>query len=117
MAHFIMFAISFIVFGLLLTSTHTQKLIRPSYRRNWRDYDWEPVSKERVKYPIWVWLIALVLSIIPIVNIIATVVVLITYIINIIRPSGSDGWEYEYTRIVIKTKFTDWIARIMYKKL
>lgn len=117
MAHFIMFAISFIVFGLLLTSTHEQKLIRPSYYKNWRNYNWEPISKERVKYPIWVWLAALVLSLIPIVNFIATAIVLIVYIFNTTRPSGSDGWEYEYTRIVIKTKFTDWIARIMYKKL
>lgn len=109
MAVFIIFLISVLIIGTLLRYTYPQKRTRTSVHMMWKGSPWENDGEERCKYPIWMWLIALILVTIPVLNLIISVVLIIAYIIQLGGVSGSDGYKLIDTRIVVRAPYLMWV--------
>lgn len=104
--------ICLIIFWLLLFCSYTQIRSRDSIFDWWNECPWKSTNK-RYKFPLWVILIALVSSFIPYIKIVAIVLALLIYFVQLIGASNNEGNDFEDTRIVVKFKWLDWLGKLL----
>lgn len=109
MAIFIMLLISVLIIGTLLRYTYPQKRTRTSVHMMWKDNPWENDGEERLKYPIWMYLVALFFITMPGFNLAVSVILIVSYIIQLGGTSDSDGYELIDTRVVVRAPYLRWV--------
>lgn len=103
----ILFIISALIFGALIFCTKVQTKTRKRNTDYWNNVPW--VDGERPKWPRLTYLLALVVSLIPILNIIMAIAVMIWFIQQCQAPCYDRGMELVYTRIMFKNIVTEWL--------
>lgn len=101
-----------IVFWLLLFCSYTQIRSRDSIFDMWNKCPWVSTN-ERHKYPLWLILIALAVSFIPIINVITIAATLATYFIQMKGKLGSESSDLEDERIVVRVRWLNWLGKLL----
>lgn len=114
---FISTLISVLILGTLFFCSHEQKIDRKKSYNLWRDYEWEDVSSERFKFPLWTVLVLLIASLTPVVNLFVCLVTVIAYSIQLCRNSGANGMDTTTRRLVVRCKWVDWLLKFLNKKI
>lgn len=114
---FIIALISVLISGTLLFCSHEQKIDRKKNYNFWKDYEWEDVSSERFKFPLWAVLVLLIISLTPVLNLILIPIIVIVYIIQLLREDDADGIKTTDRRIVVRCKWVDWLLKFLNKKI
>lgn len=103
----ILFIISALIFGALMFCTKVQTKTRKSNLDNWSNAPW--IDGKRPKWPRLTYLLAFIVSLIPVVNIIIAISVIIWFIKQSQAPDYATGIELVYTRIMFKNIVTEWL--------
>ena len=103
----ILFIISALIFGALMFCTKVQTKTRKRNTECWGSVPW--VEGERPKWPRLVYLLAFIVSLIPILNIFIAAAVIMWFINQSKAPYLDSGMELVYTRIMFKNIVTEWL--------
>ena len=87
--------------------TKVQTKTRKRNTEYWKNIPW--VDGERPKWPRLTYLLAFIVSLIPIFNIVIAIVAIIWFINQSKAPDYDEGIELVYTRITFKNIVTDWL--------
>lgn len=113
----IMFIISALIFYSLLYCSYPEIKIRRTTSSYWKNYEWESESDKRHKFPLWATLIAVLVCLIPVVNVILAFAAIIYYIIQSLSPDDDDGYDLEIHRYVLGGKFFKFIKDLLTKDI
>lgn len=114
---FISTLISVLILGTLLFCSHEQKIDRKKSYNLWENYEWEDVSSERFKFPLWAVLVLLIVSLIPVLNLILILIIVFVYSAQLCREDGADGMKTTARRLVVRCKCVDWLLKFLNKKI
>lgn len=114
---FISTLISVLILGTLFFCSYEQKIDRKKSYNLWRDYEWEDVSYERFKFPLWAVLVLLIVSLIPVLNLILTLIIVLVYIAQLFRENSADSMKTTARRLVLRCKCVDWLLKFLNKKI
>ena len=109
--------ISVLVLGTLLFCSHEQEIDRKKSYNLWKDYEWKDVSSERFKFPLWAVLVLLIISLIPVLNLISILVTVLVYSAQLRREDDADGTKTTARRLVVRCKCIDWLLKFLNKKI
>lgn len=104
----ILFIISALIFGALMFCTKVQTKTRKRNTEYWKSIPW--VDGERPKWPRLTYLLAFIVSLIPVLNILIAIAAIIWFIKQSQAPCYDEGLELEYTRIMFKNIVTEWLT-------
>lgn len=105
---FISIIISVFIMGTLMFFSYPQKRKRESTYDCWSTYPWVDEGDERVLVPVWLVIIAGVVSIIPVVNLVCSGLIAVIYCIQYDGKSGRDGYELIDRRMVVRAPHLQW---------
>lgn len=88
--------------------SYPQKRKRKSYTAYWNECPWVDSSDKRVPVPVWMVIIAGLVSIIPVINLILTIAAIIVYCTQYSGTSGSEGYGLEEERMVLRAPYLQW---------
>ena len=103
----ILFIISALIFGALMFCTKVQTKTRKRNTDYWSNVPW--IDGERPKWPRLTYLLAFIVSLIPVFNIVMAIVAIIWFIKQSQAPYYDEGIELVHTRLVLKNVVTDWL--------
>lgn len=103
----ILFIISALVFGALMFCTKVQTKTRKRNTEYWSTVPW--IDGERPKLPRLAYLLAFIISLIPVVNIVMAIAAIIWFITQSQAPCYDEGMGLVYTRIMFKNIVTEWL--------
>ena len=107
---FITILISYLITLSLLFGTKTQTKTRRSTSSYWCEVSWKE-SDERPKWMVGILLLNYIICIIPVLNIIWSILFLIWYFRQLEGPCWDNGSNLVTTRIVYSNKFTKWLTK------
>lgn len=113
----ISFLVSVLVFGTILLCSHEQVITRKANISYWKYYNWVDKGEGRHKFPLWLFIVALMVAAFPILNIIAIIAAIAAYSIQAMRRDYADGVELEDYRYVLRGKVINWIIKLFTKKI
>lgn len=105
---FISFIISVFILGTLMFFSYPQKRVREDVIEHWDHYPWVNDGNERVKVPLWIVIIAMIICFIPVINIVVSIIAIIAYYIQYSGECSNNGWEKVDTRIVLRAPYLMW---------
>lgn len=114
---FISTLISVLILGTLIFCSYEQKIDRKNSYNLWKNYEWEDVSSERFKFPLWIVLVLLIGSLTPVLNLILTLIMILVYGEQLRRDAGADGMNTTARRLVVRCKGVDWLLKFLNKKI
>lgn len=103
----ILFIISALIFGALMFCTKVQTKTRKRNTDYWDNVPW--VDGERPKFPRLAYLLAFIISLIPVFNIVMALFAIIWFINQSKAPCYAEGVNLVYTRIMFKNIVTEWL--------
>lgn len=107
---FITILISYLITLSLLFGTKAQTKTRRSTASYWNGVSWKD-SDERPKWMVGILLLNYIICIIPVLNIIWSILFLIWYFRQLEGPCWDNGSNLVATRIVYSNKFTKWLTK------
>jgi hypothetical protein len=107
---FITIIISYLVTLSIIYGTKIQTKTRKSTNAYWKFIDWKE-SDKRPKWMIGVLLVNYILCLIPIINLIWSVLFLMWYFEQLKGPNYDSGGNLIAERIVYSNKFTKWLTK------
>lgn len=114
---FISTLISVLILGTLFFCSYEQKIDRENSYNLWKNYEWEDVSSERFKFPLWAVLVLLIISLIPVLNLILTLIIVLVYDVQLCRDDDADGINTTARRLVVRCKWVNWLLKFLNKKI
>lgn len=103
----ILFIISALIFGALMFCTKVQTKTRKRNTDYWCNVPW--VDGKRPKWPRLAYILAFIVSLIPIFNILITIAVIMWFNIQSKAPNYDEGVGLVHTRIMFKNIVTEWL--------
>ena len=103
----ILFIISALIFGALMFCTKVQTKTRKRNTEYWSDIPW--IDGEKPKWPRLTYLLAFIVSLIPVFNIIIAIATITWFIKQSQAPCYAEGVKLVYTRIMFKNIVTEWL--------
>lgn len=88
--------------------SYPQKRVRKTPYDYWRYSPWMDTEEGRIKVPLWMVIVTVLVSIIPVVNLILTIAVIIVYCTQYSGTSGSGGYDLEEERMVLRAPYLQW---------
>ena len=111
-----MFIISVLIFSSLLYCSYPEIKVRRTTSSYWKNYEWElEGDRKRHKFPLWVTLVAILICLIPVVNVILAFAAIIYYIIQSYSPDDNDGHDLEIHRYILGGKIFDPLQKLLTK--
>ena len=107
---FITILISYLITLSILFGTKAQTKTRRSVSSYWCQVDWKD-SDEKPKWMVGILLLNYIICIIPVLNIIWSILFLIWYFRQLEGPCWDSGNNLVATRIVYSNKFTKWLTK------
>lgn len=99
--------ISVLFWWTLLRYSYSQKRVRTKTYEHWDRFPW--VDEGQQKFPLWIYLVAAVISFIPIINIIIVFVIAFLYCMQTFGKDDSNSWELEDKRLVLRAPYLKWV--------
>lgn len=111
----IMFLISLVLLCLVIPNLKVKKRIRPNEYTRWSEYKWEYLGRYKLK--VWKYIILFIVLLIPLVNIICSIIgfILLCVPIKCFENKGDEGWDLEET--VIYLEWSDKISSFLNKEI
>lgn len=106
---FISFIISVLILGTLMFFSYPQKREREDEYTCWNKSPWVDEDDKRVPVPVWMIIIACTVSVIPIVNLVCSVITVLAYCLQYSGKDGMDGYELIDRRIELRAPYLRWI--------
>lgn len=107
---FITIVISYLITLSILFGTKVQTKTRERITSYWSGVDWKD-SDERPKWMVGILLLSFIICIIPVLNIIWSILFLIWYFKQLEGPCLDIGRNLVATRIVYSNKLTKWLTK------
>lgn len=104
--------ICLIIFWLLLFCSYTQIRSRSDIFERWNKCPWVSTNK-RHKFPLWLILIALTISFVPYIKVVAVAFALTMYFIQMKGELGNEGTDLEDERIVVRVRWLNWLSKLL----
>lgn len=105
---FISFLISVLILGTLLFFSYPQEKVRDSYNTYWCKCSWVDTGDKRIPVPVWVVIVSGLISIIPVMNLICSVLAVGAYWIQYGDKDDADGYELIDHRMVLRAPYLKW---------
>lgn len=106
---FISFIISVFILGTLMFFSYPQKRERADDVTYWDKSPWVDEDEGRILVPVWMVIVAGIVSIIPVVNLICSAVVVIMYCVQYRGECGMDGYNPVDYRVELRAPYLKWV--------
>lgn len=111
-----MFIISVLIFSSLLYCSYPEIKVRRTTSSYWKNYKWEPEGdRKRHKFPLYVTLVAILICLIPVINVSLAFFAIVFYINQSRSPDDNDGYDLEIHRYVLGGKIFDLLKKLLTK--
>lgn len=100
--------ISALVLGTLMFFSYPQKREREDEYTCWNKSSWVDEDDKRVPVPVWMVIVACIVSVIPIINLVCSVITVLAYCLQYSGKSGMDGYDLEERRLVLRVPCLQW---------
>lgn len=104
----ISFLISVLILGTLMFFSYPQKREREDEYTCWNKSPWVDAGDKRVLVPVWMVVVAGLVSIIPVINLILTIAATIIYCAQYKGTCGNEGYDLEEERMVLRAPYLQW---------
>lgn len=115
MIYIILMLISGLIVSPLVFCSYYRTKTRSSYYESWNKYPWE-IGK-RAKLQIWMWVLLLFYLVLPGLNIVLSLLIWVLYFCQLNGESSDNGFDFTETRIIVRSKILDEVAKFLTKEL
>lgn len=114
MSYIISIIVSVLILGTLLRNTNYKVRKRNSPFERWDKYEFE--DKGRFKFPIWIYILSIISSLIFIWNYIYTVIFCIIWMVcRFSKNENSEGYSLEEIKLYLNNKIIDKVIKFLNK--
>lgn len=107
---FILMIISLVIVTCIMFYTKLQVKTRRKVDSYWSYYEWE-ATEDRPKWKLWLVILNYLICLIPVFNIVWSILFITWYFRQLQGPYYDEGIELTATRIVFSNRLTKWLTK------